>query len=268
MRNVSVPDSQETWRLLDVEFEDPYMNMAVDEAVAREVGEIKSPSTLRFWRNFNAVVIGAFQDPRAEVNFESCRKHGTILVRRFTGGGAVYHDEGNMNLAISVPTSHRLVKDDILDTFRDLSLGFLEGLKYLGVKDAKWEYGNCISINGLKISGFAGAMKWNTFFCHGSILLASNINRLQEVLRSSESTDETYVRSVRRAVTTVRKEIDKMVSMTDLKMAIRKGFEDALGIALVDGTLSSKEHHVARKLYQNKYSTSKWNYEGFCMDSL
>jgi lipoyltransferase/lipoate-protein ligase len=261
-------DYREIWRLLDVEFEDPYMNMAVEEAVARQVGEGESPSTLRFWRNSNAVVIGAYQDPRAEVNFDSFMKHGTILVRRFTGGGAVYHDKGNMNLAISVPTSHRLVKDDILVTFRDLSLGLLEGLKYLGVKNAKWDDGNCVSIDGLKISGFAGAIKWNTFFYHGSILLASDTNRLQEILRSQENANEKHVRSVRRAVTTLRKETDKMVSMTDLKRAVKRGFEDALGIALKDETLSSKEHHLARELYDEKYSTSKWNYEGCFADSF
>src|SRR5947199_6334129 len=92
----------ETWRLVDHEYRDnPSMNLAVEEAIPRMVGEGKAPSTVRFWHNSNTIVIGCFQSAKLEVNMQACKETGTEIVRRFTGGGAVYHDSGNLNYAIS-----------------------------------------------------------------------------------------------------------------------------------------------------------------------
>src|SRR5438477_5641775 len=125
----------ETWRLVDLEYRDnPFMNLAVEEAIPRMVGEGKSPSTVRFWHNSNTIVIGCFQSAKLEVNMEACKETGTEIVRRFTGGGAVYHDGGNLNYAISLRKGHRLVPDQNLQSvFQRLSAGAVEGLRKLGV---------------------------------------------------------------------------------------------------------------------------------------
>src|SRR5881628_1017661 len=105
----------ETWRLVDLEYRDnPFMNLAVEEAIPRMVGEGKAPSTVRFWHNSNTIVLGCFQSAELEVNFEECKETGTKVVRRFTGGGAVYHDGGNLNYAISLRRGHRIVPSDDL----------------------------------------------------------------------------------------------------------------------------------------------------------
>ena len=252
-------DSQETWRLLDLEFEDPYLNMAVEEAIARSVGEGIVATTLRYWRNVNAVVIGSHQDYKAEADLQLCTKYGTALVRRFTGGGAVYHDLGNLNFAISLPRSHRLVKDDILETFEDLSLAVVRGLRHLGLENALLENGNCILVNGRKLSGLAGCIRWGAFFCHGSILISPDIHRLTEVLLSTQYSEERWVRSMPRAITTISHELGRTVSLPDVKMALRRGFEDAFGIEIVDGSLSAQESYVAKRLLHHKYGTQKWN---------
>src|SRR2546428_13913585 len=107
--------SRETWRLIDVEYpDDPFMNMSVEEAIPRAVGEGKAPSTVRFWHNSNTIVLGCFQSSNLEVNFDACKETGTEVVRRFTGGGAVYHDAGNLNYAISLKKGHPLVPDNEL----------------------------------------------------------------------------------------------------------------------------------------------------------
>ncbi|MEM3571714.1 MAG: hypothetical protein QW589_07300 [Candidatus Bathyarchaeia archaeon] len=87
-------------RLLEIEYSDPYMNLALEEAIFRKLFNGESQATLRFWRNFSAVVIGRFQCISLEVNEEACKRYGIQIVRRITGGGAVYHDEGNLNYSI------------------------------------------------------------------------------------------------------------------------------------------------------------------------
>src|SRR5260370_42684265 len=87
----------ETWRLIDLEYRDnPFMNLAVEEAIPRVVGEGKSPSTVRFWHNSNTIVIGCFQSARLEVNIEACKETKTEIVRRFTGGGRRYTAERDL----------------------------------------------------------------------------------------------------------------------------------------------------------------------------
>src|SRR5439155_7847981 len=91
----------ETLRLVDLEYrDDHFMNMSVEEAIPRAVGEDKAPNTVRFWHNSNTIVLGCFQSAPLEVNFDACQETGTTVVRRFTVGGAVYHDAGNLNYAI------------------------------------------------------------------------------------------------------------------------------------------------------------------------
>src|SRR5215831_6317193 len=121
----------ETWRLLDVEFRNnPFMNLAVEEAIPRMVGEGNVPNTVRFWHNSNTIVIGCFQSAKLEVNMEACKQTGTTIVRRFTGGGAVYHDAGNLNYAISLQKGDKLVQSNNLQTvFEKLSEGTVAGLQ-------------------------------------------------------------------------------------------------------------------------------------------
>src|SRR5436309_15265111 len=109
------------------------MNLAVEEAIPRMVGEGKSPSTVRFWHNSNTIVIGCFQSAKLEVNMQACKETGTEIVRRFTGGGAVYYDSGNLNYAISLPKGHWWVPDHYLQlVFHRLPEVLGEGLGWLG----------------------------------------------------------------------------------------------------------------------------------------
>src|SRR5438876_12113124 len=115
----------ETWRLVDLEYrDDPFMNMSVEEAIPRAVGESKAPNTVRFWHNSNTIVLGCFQSAPLEVNFDACKETGTTVGRRFTGGGAVYHDAGTMNYAISLKRWHLLAADpDLHSVFTTRSEG-------------------------------------------------------------------------------------------------------------------------------------------------
>jgi len=253
----------ETWRLIDIEYQDnPFMNMAVEEAIPRVVGEGKAPSTIRFWHNANTIVIGCFQSAKLEVNMEACKETGTEIVRRFTGGGAVYHDSGNLNYAISLRKGHRLAPDHNLQSvFQRLSEGAVEGLQNLGVK-AEFQPVNDIQVDGRKVSGAAGSIRWNAIFHHGCILVNSDLSILGKVLNVPRAKlEDRHVASVQKRVTTVRDELGRDVSTREVRDAIVDGIESRYAVGVEPGDLTKEELGLAEELYQTKYSRLEWNLE-------
>ena len=253
----------ETWRLVDVEYrDDPFMNMSVEEAIPRAVGEDKAPNTVRFWHNSNTIVLGCFQSASLEVNFDACKETGTTVVRRFTGGGAVYHDAGNLNYAISLKKGHPLVPDtDLQLVFKKLSEGAVEGLRSLGV-NAEFQPINDIQVEGKKVSGAAGSIRWGTVFHHGCILVASDLAILGRVLNVPQvKLADRHVVSVQKRVTTVRDELGKNVTTRDVRDGIVRGIENSYRVRLEEGTLTKSELSTAKELYDTKYSKSTWNLE-------
>ena len=248
---------------MDVEYRDnPFMNLAVEEAIPRVVGEGKVPSTVRFWHNSNTIVIGCFQSARLEVNMEACKETGTEIVRRFTGGGAVYHDSGNLNYAISLRKGHLLVPGQNLQTvFEKLSEGSVHGLRKLGVK-AEFQPVNDIQVDGKKVSGAAGSIRWNTIFHHGCILVNSDLSILGKVLNVPRAKlEDRHVTSVQKRVTTVRDELGRDVSTHEVRDAIVDGIETCYGVRVQPGVLTKEELGLAEELYQTKYSRLEWNLE-------
>lgn len=252
-----------TWRLLDVEYrDDPFMNMAVEEAIPRAVGEGEAPDTVRFWHNSNTIVLGCFQSAELEVNSEACRETGTKVVRRFTGGGAVYHDGGNLNYAISLKEGNIWVPEsDLQLVFQRLSEGAVQGLRSLGVK-AEFQPINDISVQGKKVSGAAGSVRWGTVFHHGCILVASDLAILGKVLNvPGAKLADKHVASVQKRVTTVRDELHRDITTIDVKNAIIQGIETTHKVRLEEGKLTGREMSMAKELYDSKYSRAEWNLE-------
>src|SRR6266571_63359 len=253
----------ETWRLVDVEYrDDPFMNMSVEEAIPRAVGDGTAPNTVRFWHNSNTIVLGCFQSADLEVNYDACKETGTQVVRRFTGGGAVYHDAGNLNYAISLKKGHPLVpENDLQLVFRRLSEGTVEGLRSLGV-NAEFQPINDIQVEGKKVSGAAGSIRWGTVFHHGCILVASDLAILGKVLNVPRvKLAERHVASVQKRVTTLRDELGKDVSTRDVRDAIVHGIEKSYNVRLVEGELTRSEMASVKELYEEKYTSPKWNLE-------
>jgi lipoate-protein ligase A len=248
------------WRLLDVEWpEDPYYNMAVEEAVARAVGEGIIPTTLRFWRNDNAIVIGAFQCVSLEIKLGECIKYDVKVIRRFTGGGAVYHDIRNLNYAVSFRRPSPIPGDGILNGYMMVGEAVIAGLEDLGVK-AEFVPVNDIQVGGRKISGMAGTLTRNLLFIHGCLLVGSNIEILSRVLNvPREKLESKGVGSVRARVTTLRDELNCEITIDDVKMALLKGFEEVFGAEFIPGELTSWEKDMTEDLYRSKYLTIDWN---------
>lgn len=238
----------EKWRLLDLEYTNTYMNLATEEAILRIVGSGTVPSTLRFWRNVNAVVVGYFQGVQSEVNIKVCQKQGTTIARRMTGGGCVYQDLGNLNYSFFLRKNHPLVPKDTFEVFRFASEGVIWGLKVLGL-NAEFKHPNEVQIDGEKVSGMAGCIRWRTVLVHGTLLVNSNLRMMPRVLRVSKS-----------RVTTFKEKLGKKVGISDVKQALRRGFEKTCKIQLVRGKLIKKEEELSKRLYEEKYCRDEWNY--------
>jgi len=248
------------WRLLEVEYpENPYYNLAVEEAVAQAVAIGAAPTTLRFWRNDNAIVIGAFQCVSLEIRLQECIKYGVKVVRRFTGGGAVYHDIHNLNYAISFRRPSPIPGDDIFKGYQKVGEAVIAGLRELGV-EADFVPINDIQVGGRKISGMAGTLTKNLLFVHGCILVGSNIEILSKVLNvPREKLEAKGAKTVRARVTTLKDELKREVSIDEVKKALLKGFEKAFDAEFVPGELTSWERNRIKELYKSKYLTLDWN---------
>ena len=245
---------KEQWRLIDSEFEDSCMNLAIDEAIPTVLGMGYTNNTVRFWRNVNTVVVGRSQDVVSEVNLEACNKYGTFVVRRFTGGGTVYHDLGNLNYSISLRKSHSLVSNDLIRTVEVLSQGVILGLKNLGLK-AEYRSSDGIFISGKKISGSASAVKRSFFFNHGTLLINSNLTILSEVLSPTlKRRKKRGVKSRHQIVTNLAVELGREISISEVKEALKLGFERAFQIELVRGELTSEETLMAQRFLEKKFS--------------
>jgi len=258
------------WRLLRLEVHDAYTNMAIDEAIltARAAGAI--PNTLRLYRwRPSAVSIGRFQDVYREVHVDNCRRCGVDIVRRITGGGAVYHDhEGEITYSVVVD-KRDLGRADIVSIYRRICGGLVEAAKILGV-NADFHPGDprhCpnILVKGRKISGSAQCHRGGVLLQHGTFLLDLNLEEMFTFLRVpwARSVEE-VVCVARNKLTSIRHELGREVSVEEACQALVAGFQRALGVRFVEGRLTSHELKLARRLRNGKFSTEEWNFMGRC----
>jgi len=255
----------EEWRLIDLETHDAFMNMAIDEAIleARIRGLV--PNTVRFYRwNPSAVSIGVHQSIYQEVNLEACKQLGVDVVRRITGGGAVYHDfEGEVTYSVIVNEDHKAVPSDVANSFIALSKGLIYALKRLGL-NAHHGVFHCpsIFIGRKKISGNAQARRRGFILQHGTLLLKVDADKMFTVLKVPPGkTKERMVQSVHAKVTSIYSELKRNIDFNEVRDALIEGFEKALNAKLVPEKLTSEELKLAKKLKETKYGRKEWNFK-------
>ena len=228
---------------------DAAYNLALEELLTRNY----SNGFLMLWRNANAIIVGRNQNTAAEINAEKVREYNTAVIRRSTGGGAVYHDVGNLNYSIAVPgrlTAH--------ESFAENASPVLAALRELGVP-AVFSGRNDILVNDCKVSGSARAVLGDKTLFHGTLLFDCNMDILEKVLIP----DPDKIRS--KGIKSVRARVMNLSSFFP-GIGI-EGFIEKFAFALqgqVAGCVlkSVPEEFVlqAQKLADEKYRTWAWNY--------
>ena len=258
-RPVQGESETSSWRLLDLEYADAPSNLALEEAIARQVGEGKSPPTLRLWRNRSAAIIGENQSADAEVRLDACRELGVEVVRRFTGGGAVYHDLGNLNYSICTRRSSSSSLAPQQAVFKRGIDCVVACLSTLGLESNRIPV-NTIVVRGRKISGGAGAIRWGAVFYHGSILVSTDLEIIWKILRWEQPRMlRALVKSTRSPVTSVQTELGRRIPIDDIKAAFSDTFARIFETQLVPSLATDQEVQMIPVLVREKYGTTEWN---------
>lgn len=245
------------WRLLPLNVDDAFTNMAIDEAVCWLNARGKAPNTVRFYRwKPSAVSIGYFQGVKQEVDLARAKRYGIHVVRRITGGGAVFHDhEGELTYSVVCRESE--VPNEIIASYREICRGLVQGFERLGLK-AEYQPVNDVLVNGKKISGSAQTRRWGSVLQHGTALIDLDVRRMFELLKvSPEKISDKFIASVYERVTSLKRELGEKPSFDKVAAAMRDGFERAFGIKLIEGELTAEETRLAAEIRQ-KYASGEW----------
>ena len=238
--------------------EDPYMNLAFEEAFVRIASIENSSPTLRIWRNKNAVVIGYFQKAEEEIEFDVAKEHDVAITRRFTGGGAVYHDLGNINYAIAIKSGEKGERN-LEYVFSFLIKGIIEGIKRLE-PDVRLENINDVVIGNYKVSGTAASMRWGVYFLHGSLLVNTNLELLYNILRVPKiKLLDKGIKDIKYRVKNLKDILGKDIEYSKVINLIKEGYSKILGLDSYYDIPSRIELEVAKSLYDLKYTREDWN---------
>jgi len=253
---------KETWRLIDMRIEDAPTQMAIDEAIAMARIKENTPNTIRLYRwKPSAVSIGYFQSIEKEVNLPACMEHGVDVIRRITGGGAVYHDyDGEITYSLVAPETDPRMPADILESYELICGAIANGLATLGV-EAEFKPVNDIVAGGKKISGNAQTRRHGVVLQHGTVLVDTDIRRMFQVLRVSDvKISDKLIQAVEDRVTNLRRYLGRLVGFDEARAALVKGFEDTFEVALQPGELTEAETRLVKRLY-DKYNSREWVYQ-------
>lgn len=255
------------WRLIPLKTNNAYMNMAIDEAIltARIAGQV--PNTLRFYRwQPSAVSIGKNQKPEDAVYVDACKQLGVDVVRRISGGGAVYHDfEGEVTYSVTAKTTD-LDAADFTSVYSKIYEAITDALRLLGIPsdfssgDAK----NCpnLTVSGKKISGSSQTTTRGVVLQHGTLLTSFDLQKMFTLLKLKNASCTQAADIAKRKITSVQTELGHVVVPETVANALTQGFRAILKIQLEPGKLTPYEVELARQLCKDKYASEEWTFRG------
>jgi lipoate-protein ligase A len=235
---------------ITLESTDPYFNLAIEEYLLKN----KKEDYLILGINSPSVIIGKHQTPHREINTRYITEHKIPVVRRITGGGTVYHDQGNLNFTFIKQSEPGKQVD-----FRKYTKPVTDFLASEGV-EATFEGKNDLKVQGLKISGNAEHVHRNRVLHHGTLLFSSSLDILRNTLR--KDTSHYYSRAVESNPSSVTNLNDRLPQFKDI-FEFRSGMMDYFLKNLSEVReyeLTEEEIIEAENLAGTKYKTWEWNW--------
>jgi lipoate-protein ligase A len=245
------------WRLIPAVARPPLMNMALDEVLTLRVGRGERPPTIRVWGwSDRCVVLGRFQSVRNEVNVAAARANGVEIVRRISGGGAMFIEpEGAITYSIYAPDE--LVRGmNFPESYAFFDAWVVEALRELGV-DAWYAPLNDIASSGGKIGGAAQARRGGAVLHHTTMAYQMNIPLMLQVLRiGQEKLSDKGIPSAEKRVGPLRQQTD--LPREAIIARLIGSFRDRYG--LTDDGETDDELAEAEELVRARFGTREWIY--------
>lgn len=224
---------------------DPYFNLASEEYLLRQKGGYY----IYLWVNAPAVIVGINQNTIEEVNLGFTEENGIKVVRRQTGGGAVYHDLNNVCYTVIAPY------DENADNYRKFTAPVIEYLNSIGVK-AEFSGRNDITVEGKKISGNAQTVAGGRIMHHGTLLFNTDMSVLSSALKPNKLKMESKgIKSVRARVGNIYDFLPKKMSAEEFL----KGLSEYFKKSCEEYTFTEEDISAINELVKDKYSRYEWN---------
>ncbi len=232
---------------------DPKINLAIEEYAVKHLDP--KESYLLFYINEPSIIIGKNQNTIEEINTNYVEDHSIHVVRRLSGGGAVYHDEGNLNFSF-------ITKDDgeSFHNFKKFTEPVVQALGKMGVKAELSGRNDIIANDGRKISGNAQFSTKGRMFSHGTLLFDSEIENVVSALKVKKDKIESKgIKSIRSRVANISEYLDEKMSIKQFKeLLLHQIFSDYDTIPQYE--LTEDDWKKINEISQNRYQNWNWNY--------
>lgn len=229
----------------------PYYNLALEEHLFRKLG--RGESLFMLWQNNRTIVVGQYQNTIQEINMRFVRENGIKVVRRMSGGGAVYHDLGNLNFTFITDA-----KTGEQQGFSYFCRPILEALGKLGV-NAELTGRNDMVIHGKKFSGSSQFVRGGRILHHGTLLFRSDLQLIAQALNvNADKIVSKGITSVSSRVANIADALPETMSVRDLKQHLLHSIGEMTPLETY--SLTVRDRREILTLTDKKYSTWEWNY--------
>ena len=232
----------------------PQVNLAIEEYILKHLDI--NESYLLFYINGPSIIIGRNQNTIEEINTEYVEENDVVVVRRMSGGGAVYHDLGNLNYSF-------ITKDEgnsLQDNFKKFTGPVIDALQKLGA-NANLMGRNDIEIDGKKVSGTAQYATGGRMYTHGTLMLNSDLDNVGKALKpKKEKIESKGVKSVRARVGNISDFINEPMTVEEFRQFILKSVFEQEGGEVKEYVLTEEDWEKINEISKNKYQTWEWNY--------
>lgn len=250
-----------TFRVIDTGVRDGRLQIAFDQALIELHKDGAAPDTIRFLRFPPTVLVGRHQAVSHEVRLDHVRAKGWGLVRRITGGGAIYLDEGQLGWELvfhrrSLPLAR-------LDAYaRAICEAVAAGLSKAFAIDARFRPRNDIEVDGRKLCGTGGFFDGDTLIYQGTVLIDLDPQAMLAGLRVPQAKlDKRALHSLSQRVVTLSELLGKAPSVASVQRAVLDGLEAGLGIVAAPGPIGDAEEALAAKLWREEIGTDDFVFE-------